>query len=157
MGHSSAPVSFSFLTWCIYSFHMTSRWPYWCTQLWYGDHVGVQKKSFGDWILFPCKNFPSCRPREWKRSIACDDRKLPIQTLRCMMDRVLMLARVRQWVYPVVEGNKTVIKHKQRTRIYFDWLISTRVKSWTNESLWITEHEGLLQGRKIIAEDRGFK
>ena len=58
MGHSSAPVSFSFLKWCIYSFHMTSRWPYWCTQLWYGDHVGVQKKSFGDWIHFPCKNFP---------------------------------------------------------------------------------------------------
>ena len=146
-------VSSLFLTWCIYSFHMTSRWPSWCTEeiLWGLNSFPMKKLSFR------LRNLHSCRPREWKRSIACNDRKLLIPTWRCMMDRVLMLARVRQWVYPAVEENKTVIKHKQRTRICFDWLISTRVKSWTNGCLWITAHEGLLQGRKIIAEDRGFK
>ena len=132
---------------------MTSRWPSWCTEeiLWGLNSFPMKKLSFR------LGNLHSCRPREWKRSIACNDRKLLIPTWRCMMDRVLMLGRVRQWVYPVVEENKTVIKHKQRTRICFDWLISTRIKSWTNGCLWITAHEGLLQGRKIIAEDRGFK
>ena len=70
-----ATIKSQVLAWSIDRFHMTSRWPNWCTKQWIGGHICVQKilwelNSFHMLKLsFFQSNFQSCWPRDRKRSI----------------------------------------------------------------------------------------